>query len=102
MRTVKQRAKTPNRLAIEAIQARDRTEVQEYKEANPCVDCGLYFHYSQMQFDHRPGEDKKREVSRLTGRRTIWAEIAKCDLVCANCHALRTWKRQHGLLLGVS
>jgi hypothetical protein len=24
---------------------------------------------------------------------TLKAEIAKCDLVCANCHRLRTWKR---------
>ena len=83
-------------------------EVREYKEASPCADCGCYYHYSQMQFDHRPDEIKLDGVSNLAVgrgkgmRARLWAEIAKCDLVCANCHALRTWLRSRGLLLGVS
>jgi organic radical activating enzyme len=24
----------------------------------------------------------------------MWEEVAKCDLVCANCHRTRTWKRK--------
>ncbi len=50
-----------------------------------------------MQWDHLPGMTKRREVSNmvLTGfrRETILDEIAKCELVCANCHAVRTFDR---------
>jgi len=50
-----------------------------------------------MQWDHLPGTAKKREVSNMVlrgfRRRTILEEIAKCELVCANCHAVRTFNR---------
>jgi hypothetical protein len=52
-----------------------------------------------MQFDHRPGEGKSFDVAsavRGYSRKRILAEIAKCDLVCANCHAVRTYRRQIG------
>jgi hypothetical protein len=49
-----------------------------------------------MDFDH-VGEDKTANVCRLMnhGWQTILAEIAKCELVCANCHRIRTQKRGH-------
>lgn len=65
---------------------------------NPCVDCGFVPEVpSQMDFDHVRGE-KKTSVSRsaLWGPKTLLAEIEKCDLVCANCHRLRTAKRKAG------
>lgn len=48
-----------------------------------------------MQWDHRPGTAKRGDVSSLRGRSKdeILDEIAKCELVCANCHVLRTFKR---------
>jgi len=52
-----------------------------------------------MHFDHRPGEIKEFEIGfavRGYSRRRILAEIAKCDLVCANCHAVRTYRRRIG------
>lgn len=49
-----------------------------------------------MQFDHVRGQ-KKTNVAMMvkTGRpiSTIAAEIAKCEVVCANCHAIRTFER---------
>ena len=63
------------------------------KEAQPCADCGGTFPSAAMQWDHRPGTDKVGDVSNLLGRlckQRILDEIAKCDLVCANCHAVRT------------
>jgi hypothetical protein len=65
----------------------------------PCVECGGEFHPAAMQFDHRPGVDKAFDVSwgiARYSRERILAEIAKCDLVCANCHAVRTYERRNG------
>lgn len=63
----------------------------------PCMDCGFVPEDTcQMDFDHREGVDKIDNVNRLVKNGTweqIYAEIEKCDLVCANCHRLRTQKR---------
>src|SRR5690348_11987358 len=56
----------------------------------PCVDCGGRFHPAAMAFDHLPGTAKLLDISSLirSGRIEIAkAELAKCELVCANCHA---------------
>lgn len=61
----------------------------------PCADCGGRFPLCVMQFDHVRGE-KFANLSVLRSRgnvQLILAEIAKCDVVCANCHAIRTCKR---------
>lgn len=74
-------------------------EIRTLKESKPCVDCGCYFPYYVMDFDHRPGEKKSFMVSRAVQQRTIataMREIAKCDLVCSNCHRVRTHKRLIG------
>jgi hypothetical protein len=52
-----------------------------------------------MDFDHRPGETKCFNLSIAAGQtRLSWekmeAEIAKCDVVCANCHRERTHQRK--------
>jgi hypothetical protein len=50
-----------------------------------------------MQWDHLPGTEKAAEVSNLLRRlckRRVLEEIAKCELVCANCHAVRTVSRR--------
>lgn len=69
-------------------------------KSDPCADCGGTFLPAAMGFDHLPGTLKISDVSTLvvTGRtRMAIAEIAKCDLVCANCHAIRTYIRRLGV-----
>ena len=65
----------------------------------PCADCGKRYAYYVMDFDHREGETKKGAISALfTGTRwsvpKLLQEIAKCDVVCANCHRERTHQRK--------
>ena len=45
-----------------------------------------------MDFDHRDGRTKRYTVGAMATRswRTVAAEIAKCDVRCANCHVRRT------------
>ena len=70
--------------------------LRSLKEGKPCMDCGRVFPHQVMQWDHRPGSEKRGEISIDFWGRTraeVLAEIAKCDLVCANCHAIRTFAR---------
>ncbi len=65
---------------------------------SPCMDCKISFSSWQMHFDHKPGEEKLDDVSAMISsgnRQCILEEIKKCDLVCANCHADRTYKRKN-------
>lgn len=74
---------------------RGKIYIESLKTGKPCLDCGEYFHFSIMEFDHRPGTIKKRNISKMNGysKTNIDSEAAKCDLVCSNCHHIRTWKR---------
>ena len=64
----------------------------------PCSDCGGRFHHAATAWDHRPSERKSFDVSTMVSKtyskRQIVEEIAKRDLVCANCHAVRTILRR--------
>lgn len=59
------------------------------------MDCGNSFPSECMDFDHVRGT-KLVQVSDLTwsNETTLMTEIAKCDLVCANCHRIRTKARR--------
>ncbi len=77
-----------------------RVLVNSHKDV-PCADCGGKFPLICMDFDHLGNEPKEDEIStmvhRLTSERRILAEIAKCEVVCSNCHRVRTLERgQHG------
>lgn len=60
----------------------------------PCTDCHLEYPPYVMQFDHVRGE-KYKAVGQLTKRTEIFEEVKKCEVVCANCHAIRTWERRN-------
>jgi hypothetical protein len=62
----------------------------------PCADCGSIYPYYVMDFDHRPGTIKLFNIGgcyqRFTRSRIV-SEIEKCDVVCSNCHRIRTFER---------
>jgi hypothetical protein len=87
------------------IKARNRQNLREYLAESCCKDCGLR-DFVVLEFDHRDPETKRRDVSTMVGRALSWAtislEIAKCDVVCANCHRRRTarhfgWRKLLGI-----
>ena len=65
----------------------------EYFQEHPCVDCGNA-DPRVLEFDHRDPELKVTNVSSLTEGdhkwSTVYEEIVKCDVRCANCHRIRT------------
>ncbi len=74
-----------------------RTILLNKLKSKPCMDCGGSFPPCAMQFDHRdPGKKDRTFPSvsawiRSASQKRFEAEIAKCDLICANCHAIRTF-----------
>ena len=83
---------------IAAARARKRTIVAEpaawlirHFEENPCADCGEVDPLV-LEFDHG-GADKLFNIAKGLRDRSwssVLREIAKCDVVCANCHRRRT------------
>ncbi len=63
----------------------------------PCTDCGNTFPVYCMEFDHTRGE-KVCNVPKLwhCSEAVFLAEVEKCDVVCSNCHRIRTHTRKHG------
>lgn len=63
----------------------------------PCKDCGKNYHWTMMQFDHIKGKKIFNICSGPSqyGIDKVKDEITKCEIVCANCHAARTWKRKN-------
>ena len=66
-------------------------------EGVPCLDCDKVFEWCAMDFDHRPEEIKSFNIASrgsvlITSERIaqIEKEITKCDLICSNCHRIRT------------
>lgn len=80
-------------------QIRDRKQINrdiiDAAKNKPCADCGIQYPSYVMDLDHRPGEIKLTRVAVMLGHtiETLVAEIAKCDVVCANCHRERTHTR---------
>jgi hypothetical protein len=74
--------------------------IERYKRAGACADCGFpgkKFPYV-LDFDHgKNGASKKFNVG--SWRRSVLSieavrcEIEKCELVCANCHRIRTFSK---------
>lgn len=71
----------------------------KYKN-QPCIECKSIFEPCVMDFDHIFGE-KQANISflikNLISIDIIEQEIAKCELICARCHRLRTFTRRGDL-----
>ena len=72
--------------------------VRNLKHNQPCMDCRVAYPFYVMQYDHRPGEKKSASIGHIGqkgwSQKRILEELAKCDLVCANCHMDRTHQRR--------
>ncbi len=93
-------SRTPSvspRTAEHRARWRYHADVLDQLRSVPCADCGGRFAPCSMDFDHVDPSSKISRVTSLVGRASIeriLAEAAKCDIVCANCHRLRTFDRR--------
>lgn len=78
-----------------AARVRVRTYINDHLKANPCVDCGET-DIIVLEFDHI-NDDKDFSISDAPragySLTKLKAEIAKCEVRCANCHRKKTYER---------
>ena len=62
------------------------------KKNVPCMDCKASYPHYVMDFDHQ--RDKCFTIAKAVAERrpisVILNEIEKCEVVCSNCHRIRT------------
>lgn len=69
------------------LSVKRRSKCVECNNSNPIV----------LEFDHVRGKKAGNIADMVragSGLERIIAEIEKCDIVCANCHRIRTWRRR--------
>lgn len=69
-------------------------------KSKPCVDCNGIFPICCMDFDHVDGKLKCYNIGSMFAHHyskdLIQTELDKCELVCSNCHRIRTRNRKTG------
>src|SRR5438270_13094511 len=74
----------------------NQKRLAEYLACHPCIDCGQA-DVRVLEFDHVRGkksDDISRMVIQCYSWPTIEADIAKCEVRCANCHRIRESERR--------
>lgn len=61
----------------------------------PCVICKVKYNPWIMHFDHIDPQTKKGRIARMDSPIKFKEEVAKCRVLCANCHADVTYKNKH-------
>jgi hypothetical protein len=78
-----------------ASRNRNKAIIHKLKSV-PCTDCKGLFPPEAMDFDHL--RDKITTIAHLAGGAravsVVLAEVAKCEVVCSNCHRVRTARRR--------
>lgn len=70
-------------------------ELNTIKLASGCTDCGYNVTAIALQFDHVRGKKEfNLSASHKYPRGRMLIELAKCEVVCANCHMIRTHSRR--------
>lgn len=71
-----------------------RQLVLDYLKHNSCVRCGES-NILVLEFDHL--KDKKFNIAQLANKwkEELLAEMAKCQVLCANCHKIKTHEQRN-------
>lgn len=81
-----------NKIDMAARRERNRQIIRQMKTDVPCADCLHHYPWYVMEFDHIG--PKKRNVNTAGSTGGMLDEIDKCEIVCANCHKVRTHVRR--------
>jgi hypothetical protein len=101
-RANRQRYLDQNRQRKAARLEENMRRLVDYLRLHPCVDCGER-DVLVLEFDHL--RDKAFGISNAIAYRSwrhIEREIAKCEVVCANCHRRRTARRGRFMRMAIA
>jgi len=80
-----------------------REIVSRWKRLKGCATCGFRGRYGyQLELDHVCRTSKEKRVGTDRAFEAHWSlirikqEMAKCQVLCKNCHALKTYRENHG------
>lgn len=77
---------------------KSRVWFQEYKSTLKCEECD-YNHPAVLDFHHKDPAKKDLNVGFMVKNcyslKTIQAEIAKCKVLCSNCHRILHWNERN-------
>ncbi len=75
--------------------AKKRKIINRYKAIRGCLHCGIRDSRC-LQFDHRNPAEKSFNISSSACKtlKALSIEIKKCDVLCANCHAIKTFENK--------
>lgn len=84
----------------EIFYVKRNTRVMYEALSQPCVDCNITWHPLVMTFDHVDRSQKKHTIANIRAMRPKFfdLEVAKCEVVCRNCHQIREYLRDIGVL----
>jgi predicted Zn-ribbon and HTH transcriptional regulator len=96
-RTNPEKSKAIRARSNHKITSARRRLLDSIKLERGCTDCGYNLAPEALHFDHREPKEKSFTISNslTTSWEVILAEIAKCDVRCANCHAIRSKRLGH-------
>jgi hypothetical protein len=86
-----------SRERVTRVHAERTPLINAIKLERGCIDCGYRRHPAALHFDHRDPSTKRFEIAKGITRNwaVLLAEIAKCDVRCANCHTIRGIREGH-------
>ena len=71
--------------------------VREIKAKRQCVVCGVS-DYRVLHFDHLPEHEEAISITDALrkgySKQRMLQEIAKCEVICANCRSIRTFEKK--------
>lgn len=80
-----------------AQQKKRQEFLNEYKLNKGCAKCGYNEHPAALQFNHIDPSQKAFNIGENKRKRleTVIEEIEKCEVLCANCHAIYTQENHY-------
>ena len=91
----------PSSFCVSVVKRRNRNKklrdirgrwLDLYKMSKGCEICGYKEHPVALEFDHLNKADKIRDISNMKkgNLKKLIAEVRKCRVLCANCHAIHS------------
>jgi hypothetical protein len=76
-----------------------RDLINERKKAGACTRCGIA-DWRVLEWHHVDPSQKRFNLNmawkKHVGKEAIFEEMAKCELICANCHRILHWEEHNG------